>query len=59
MKNESNPQRPQQLRCWEKMKTYVQSYACETLLIQLLEHRENEGQRTTAINVVFKLVILN
>ncbi len=54
MKNESNSQRPQQLGCWEKMKTLRQSYiqtqttgiACETLLtLQLLERGENGGQR--------------
>ncbi len=44
------PQRPQQLSCWEKMKTLMfiltSHSACETLLmLHLLKRGENEGQR--------------
>ncbi len=52
-----NPQRPQQLRCWEKMKTLMFSLAskqsigiaCKTLLtLQLLERGEKMKDNVTA-----------
>ncbi len=45
MKNESNPQHPQQLRCLKKMKTLASE---SLLMLQLFECRESGGQCITA-----------